>query len=170
MVQNVRHDNLAESDQKMKKVYLITDGACVGNPGPGGWACILRYDNHKKELSGSEGMTTNNRMELRAVIEGLKALLQPCEVTVITDSQYVRRGITEWLELWKAQGWRKKTKGKSGTREVLNRDLWLELETAAARHEVSWEWVKGHAGHEDNAQCDRLALKAARLAYGSQQE
>src|SRR6266849_2802122 len=135
MVQNVRHDNLAESDTQMKKVYLITDGACVGNPGPGGWACILRYDNHKKELSGSEGMTTNNRMELRAVIEGLKVLLQSCEVTVITDSQYVRRGITEWLEQWKAQGWRKKTKGKSGTREVLNRDLWLELESAASRHE-----------------------------------
>lgn len=105
-------------------------------------------------------------MELRAVIEGLKALRQPCEVTVITDSQYVHRGITEWLEKWKAQGWKRKAKGKSGTREVLNRDLWLALETVASRHKIIWRWIKGHAGHQDNIQCDRLALQAARRGQG----
>jgi ribonuclease HI len=145
----------------MKQVYLISDGACIGNPGPGGWACILRYGNHKKELFGCEEDSTNNRMELRAVIEGLTALREPCAVTVITDSQYVRKGITEWLEQWKRHGWRKKSKGKSGTRDVLNQDLWVQLESAASRHKVVWEWVKGHAGHEDNMRCDRLALMAA---------
>ena len=145
----------------MKRVLIATDGACIGNPGPGGWACILRYGNHKKELSGSQEHTTNNRMELRAVIEGLKALREPCEVTLITDSQYVRNGITQWLEQWKEQGWRKKKKGKSGTREVLNRDLWEELQEAVARHTIAWEWVKGHAEHDDNNRCDQLALMAA---------
>jgi ribonuclease HI len=145
----------------MKDVFLVTDGACIGNPGPGGWACILRFGTHRKELFGSEPHTTNNRMELRAVIEGLKALREPCAVTVITDSQYVRNGITQWLENWKSHGWRKKKKGGSGTRDVLNRDLWEELDAAAARHRVEWEWVKGHAGHEENIRCDRLALSAA---------
>lgn len=145
----------------MKEVYLISDGACIGNPGPGGWACILRYGDHKKELSGGEKSSTNNRMELRAVIEGLKALKESCSVTVITDSQYVRNGITQWLPQWKARGWRKRTKGSSGTREVLNQDLWQELDAATAGHEIRWEWVKGHAGHEDNMRCDRLALIAA---------
>jgi len=145
----------------MKQITLTTDGACIGNPGPGGWACVLRFGPHHKELFGSEQHTTNNRMELRAVIEGLKALREPCEVTVITDSEYVKNGITQWLFMWKKQGWRKKTKGKSGTREVLNRDLWEELERAMARHETKWQWVKGHAGHEDNVRCDQLALVAA---------
>lgn len=145
----------------MKDVLLVTDGACIGNPGPGGWACILRFGTHRKELFGSEPHTTNNRMELRAVIEGLKALREPCAVTVITDSQYVKNGITQWLENWKSHGWRKKKKGESGTRDVLNRDLWEELDAAAARHRVEWEWVKGHAGHEENIRCDRLALSAA---------
>lgn len=145
----------------MKKVLVVTDGACIGNPGPGGWACILRFGTHRKELSGSEHHTTNNRMELRAVIEGLRALREPCAVTVVTDSQYVRNGITQWLENWKNHGWRKKKKGDSGTRDVLNRDLWEELDAAVARHSVEWEWVKGHAGHEDNMRCDRLALSAA---------
>ena len=150
----------------MKQVYLISDGACIGNPGPGGWACILRYGNHKKELFGCEEDSTNNRMELRAVIEGLTALREPCSVTVITDSQYVRKGITEWLEQWKRRGWRKRSKGKSGTKEVLNRDLWVQLENAASRHKIVWEWVKGHAGHEDNMRCDRLALMAAEKRLG----
>jgi ribonuclease HI len=147
--------------REMKQVYLITDGACIGNPGPGGWACILRYHGHEKELVGHEAHTTNNRMELRAVIEGLKALREPCQVTVTTDSQYVRKGITEWLQGWKEKGWRKSRKGRSGSKEVLNKDLWLELEKATERHVVVWEWVKGHAGHEDNVRCDRLALVAA---------
>ncbi len=145
----------------MKQICLTTDGACIGNPGPGGWACVLRFGSHRKELFGSEEHTTNNRMELRAVIEGLKALREPCEVTVVTDSQYVRNGITQWLPEWKAHGWRKKRKGNSGTRDVLNRDLWEELEDAMARHEMKWEWVKGHAGHQDNTRCDQLALIAA---------
>ena len=145
----------------MKKVLVITDGACIGNPGPGGWACILRFGTHHKELFGSEEHTTNNRMELRAVIEGLKALREPCQVTVVTDSQYVKNGITQWLPQWKARGWLKRKKGQSGTRQVLNRDLWEELEGASARHRLDWEWVKGHAGHEDNVRCDRLALMAA---------
>jgi len=146
----------------MKQVTLATDGACIGNPGPGGWACILRFRTHCKELFGSEGHTTNSRMEMRAVIEGLRALREPCQVTVVTDSQYVRDGITQWLPEWKAHGWRKKKKGTSGTQEVLNRDLWQDLEDAIARHEIKWEWVKGHAGHEDNVLCDRLAFKAAK--------
>jgi ribonuclease HI len=153
----------------MKQVYLITDGACIGNPGPGGWACILRYLGREKELVGHESHSTNNRMELRAVIEGLKALREPCHVTVITDSQYVRKGITEWLEGWKQKGWRKRRKGRSGTKEVLNKDLWLELEKATERHIVLWEWVKGHAGHEDNVRCDRLALMAAQSGNLSNQ-
>ncbi len=127
----------------------------------------MRYHSHKKELFGHEAHTTNNRMELRAVIEGLKAIREPCQVTVVTDSQYVRKGITEWLETWKQKGWRKQKKGKSGTKEVLNRDLWLELEKAAKRHAVVWEWIKGHAGHEDNARCDHLALMAAQRQISS---
>jgi len=145
----------------MKQICLTTDGACIGNPGPGGWACVLRFGNHHKEMFGSAAHTTNNRMELRAVIEGLKALREPCEVTVVTDSQYVKNGITQWLPDWKAHGWLKKTKGKLGTREVLNRDLWEELEGALGRHKTKWEWVKGHAGNQDNARCDQLALAAA---------
>jgi ribonuclease HI len=147
----------------MKQICLVTDGACIGNPGPGGWACLLRYGQHRKELFGSEGHTTNNRMELRAVIEGLKALREPCEVTIVTDSQYVRNGITQWLPEWKAHGWRRKRKGSSGTRNVLNRDLWQELESALSRHKTQWQWVKGHAGHEDNMRCDQLAVTAAQM-------
>jgi ribonuclease HI len=146
----------------MKQISLVTDGACVGNPGPGGWACLLRYGGHHRELYGHEEYTTNNRMELRAVIEGLKALREPCEVTIITDSQYVKNGITQWLPRWKANGWRKVRKGKSGTRDVLNRDLWQELENALIGHKTCWQWVKGHAGYADNVRCDELALVAAR--------
>lgn len=146
----------------MQKVTLVTDGACIGNPGPGGWACILRFDVQHRELFGAEKHTTNNRMEMRAVIEGLKTLSESHHVIVTTDSQYVRNGITKWVHQWKRQGWKKKTRGASGTLEVLNRDLWEELDSLAARHTVDWKWVRGHAGHADNVRCDNLALRAAR--------
>jgi ribonuclease HI len=141
----------------MKAVTLITDGACLGNPGPGGWACVLRYNNHHKELCGSEPRTTNNRMELTAVIQGLRALRQPCRVIVVTDSQYVKNGITLWIHGWKRKGWM--TASKTA---VLNKELWISLEEEVARHQVSWEWVKGHADHEDNNRADELAARAAR--------
>ncbi len=146
----------------MQRVTLVTDGACIGNPGPGGWACILRYEARHAELFGAEEHTTNNRMEMRAVIEGLKTLQEPSHILVTTDSQYVRNGITKWIEQWKRQGWQKKQRGASGTLEVLNRDLWEELDSLAARHQVDWKWVRGHAGHADNLRCDHLALLAAR--------
>ena len=141
----------------MKRVHLITDGACIGNPGPGGWACILRYGGHKKEMSGSAPETTNNRMELTAAIEGLRALKQPCEVEVITDSEYVKNGITNWIHGWKRNGWRTSSK-----KPVVNQDLWRELDTLAAKHSTKWTWTKGHADHDDNNRCDELATQAAR--------
>ena len=141
----------------LKKVQLITDGACIGNPGPGGWACVLRYGDHKKELYGADKQTTNNRMELMAAIEGLRALKQPCEVEVITDSQYVKNGITSWIENWKRKGW--KTKDK---KPVVNQDLWQELDKQNRRHRSTWSWTKGHASHADNNRCDELATRAAR--------
>jgi ribonuclease HI len=145
----------------MKQVTLVTDGACLGNPGPGGWACILRHGQQTKELSGSEPHTTNNRMELRAVIEGLRTLKEPCGVTVITDSQYVKNGITQWIHKWKRNGWQ-----TSNKTPVLNRELWIALDTEVARHQVQWEWVKGHAAHEDNNRADELALRAAQEQPG----
>lgn len=141
----------------MKEVTLITDGACIGNPGPGGWACILRHGRTAKELFGSEPHTTNNRMELTAVIQGLRAMKEPCRVTVVTDSQYVKNGITSWIHGWKRKGW-KTTTGSP----VMNKELWIALEEEAARHRVHWEWVKGHADHADNNRCDELATAAAR--------
>jgi ribonuclease HI len=141
----------------MKEVTLITDGACIGNPGPGGWACILRYNGNMKELFGSEPHTTNNRMELTAVIQGLRAMKEPCRVTVVTDSQYVKNGITLWIHGWKRKGWKTSTGSP-----VMNRELWMALEEEAARHKVTWEWVKGHADHADNNRCDELATAAAR--------
>jgi ribonuclease HI len=141
----------------MKKVQLITDGACLGNPGPGGWACILRYGRHRKEISGGEPQTTNNRMELTAAVEGLSALKQPCEVEIITDSQYLKNGITSWIRLWKKSGW--KTADKS---PVKNRDLWERLEELAARHRTHWVWTRGHADHDDNNRADELAREAAK--------
>jgi len=140
----------------MKKVQLITDGACRGNPGPGGWAAILRYGRHRKELSGSEPYTTNNRMELRAAIEGLRALKEPCEVEIVTDSEYLKRGITEWIGNWKRRGWSKVNK-----KAVLNQDLWRELDELASRHKTRWIWTRGHADHPDNLRADELAAKAA---------
>ena len=141
----------------MKKVQLITDGACIGNPGPGGWACILRYGDKKKELFGSERQTTNNRMELTAAVEGLTALREPCEVEIVTDSQYVKNGITKWVANWKKNGWR-----TSDKKAVLNQDLWEELDRQNARHHTVWSWTKGHADHVDNNRCDELATTAAR--------
>ena len=141
----------------MKKVQLITDGACIGNPGPGGWACILRYGDRKKELWGSEPQTTNNRMELTAAVQGLETLKEACEVEVVTDSQYVKNGITTWIHNWKRNGWM--TKAKS---PVINQDLWEALDAQTARHTMRWTWTKGHAVHADNNRADELATQAAR--------
>jgi ribonuclease HI len=141
----------------VKKVHLITDGACLGNPGPGGWACILRYNAHKKELWGSEAQTTNNRMELRAAIEGLRALNQDCDVEVVTDSEYLKNGITTWIHSWKRKGWMTAAK-----KPVVNQDLWKQLDEQVTRHKTTWSWTKGHASHQDNNRCDELASEAAR--------
>jgi ribonuclease HI len=137
-------------------VELFTDGACLGNPGPGGWAALLRRDRHERELHGGELHTTNNRMELLAVICGLEALRKPCMVRVTTDSQYVMRGIQEWMPRWIAKGWR-----TAGGDPVKNRDLWERLNAALAQHETQWSWVKGHAGHVENERVDVLARSAA---------
>jgi len=143
-------------------VELYTDGACLGNPGPGGWAALLRFNGTEKELSGGDPDTTNNRMEMQAVIEGLKALSRPSTVTVYTDSQYVQKGITEWINGWKAKGW--KTAAK---KPVKNVDLWLELDKTQERHSVTWQWVKGHAGHPENERVDDLARQEAeKIQYG----
>ena len=141
----------------MKSVQLITDGACLGNPGPGGWAYILRYNEHKREVSGHQGHTTNNRMELTAVIHGLRAIKEPCKVEVITDSEYVKNGITTWIHNWKRNGW--KTAAK---KPVVNQDLWMDLDHETSTHDIRWTWTKGHAGHDDNNRCDELATRAAR--------
>jgi ribonuclease HI len=141
----------------MKKVKLITDGACIGNPGPGGWACILRYNSQKRELVGSEPDTTNNRMELTAAVRGLNTLTEPCEVVIVTDSEYLKSGITRWIREWKRNGW--KTVGKQAVR---NRDLWQELDSQVTRHKTRWVWTKGHASHPDNNRADELAARAAR--------
>ncbi len=147
----------------MKKVQLITDGSCLGNPGPGGWACILRYNGNTRETFGSERDTTNNRMELQAAVEGLGALKERCDVELITDSNYVKNGITTWIHRWKANGWRTADK-----KPVANQDLWQELEFQASRHNVKWEWTKGHASHDDNNRCDELAQAAARGQLSSE--
>ena len=133
-------------------IQIFTDGACRGNPGPGGWGVILRSGSYEKELFGGEQSTTNNRMELRAAIEGLAALKRPSRVTVTTDSQYVRQGITQWIEGWKRNQWR-----TSAKKPVKNQDLWQLLDELTSRHEVTWEWVKGHSGHPDNELADALA-------------
>jgi ribonuclease HI len=136
----------------LKAVEIFTDGACRGNPGPGGWGVLLRYGDRERELYGGERETTNNRMELRAAIEGLKALKEPCHVTLTTDSVYVKNGITEWLANWKKKGWK-----TANRKPVKNADLWRALDEQNNRHQVSWHWVKGHSGHRENDIADQLA-------------
>ena len=140
----------------MNKIEIYTDGACKGNPGPGGWGVLLRSGRHEKELFGGEPVTTNNRMELTAVIKGLAALTRPCYVDLYLDSQYVRQGITGWIHGWKAKGWK-----TASNQPVKNVDLWKELDTLvnSGGHQIHWHWVKGHAGHEDNERADALANK-----------
>jgi len=138
-------------------VEIFTDGACSGNPGPGGWGALLRYRGHEKELAGGEAETTNNRMELMAVIAALEALKRPSPVRIVTDSAYVKNGITQWLPRWKANGWR-----TAGKKPVKNQDLWERLERACANHRIEWEWVKGHAGHDENERADVLARSQIR--------
>ena len=141
----------------MKKVQLITDGSCIGNPGPGGWAAILRFGEKEREMFGSEPKTTNNRMELKAAVEALRALKESCEVEIVTDSNYLKHGITEWIHKWKRNRWMTGDK-----KPVANQDLWRELDEQAARHKMVWQWTKGHASHADNNRCDELAQAAAR--------
>jgi ribonuclease HI len=141
----------------MKQIKLITDGSCLGNPGPGGWACILRYNSQEREMWGYAPHTTNNRMELTAAIEGLRALKERCNVEIVTDSEYVKNGITSWIQGWKRKNWMTASK-----KPVVNRDLWEELDRLVAGHDVKWQWTKGHASHEDNNRCDELAQRAAR--------
>ena len=144
------------------RVEIFTDGACSGNPGVGGWGAILRYKDTEKELSGGELNTTNNRMELTAVIEALKALKTTCNITLYTDSKYVMNGITEWLDNWKKNGW--KTSNKKG--EVKNIDLWKALDELVLKHEIRWVWVKGHAGHIENERVDTLARSEVQKLKG----
>ena len=143
----------------MDKVEIYTDGACRGNPGPGGWGALLRKGGHEKRLFGGAPATTNNRMELQAAIEALRALSRNCEVVIWTDSEYVKKGMTEWLPGWKARGWRTAAKAP-----VKNADLWQALEAEAVKHQVEWRWVKGHAGHELNEHADFLAGKGLKEA------
>ena len=140
----------------MKQVEIFTDGACKGNPGPGGWGVLLRAGKHEKEISGSEPQTTNNRMEMTAVIRGLNALIEPCRVELYTDSKYVVEGITKWVHGWKRKGWINASK-----QPVRNADLWHDLIEVAQRHTIEWEWVKGHNGHPENERVDKLASDAA---------
>ncbi|WP_445783521.1 ribonuclease HI [Sphingorhabdus sp.] len=140
----------------MKQLEIFTDGACKGNPGPGGWGAVIRYGKHEKEISGSDPDTTNNRMELSATIQALKILIEPCEVKLHTDSRYVIDGITKWIHGWQRNGWKNASK-----QPVSNIDLWHDLIEATARHQVEWIWVKGHNGHPENERADRLASDAA---------
>lgn len=135
-----------------EQVEIFSDGACKGNPGPGGWGALMRYGGNEKELCGGEANTTNNRMELMAVIRALEALKRPCRVRITTDSQYVKRGVTEWMSRWKRNGWR-----TADRKPVKNQDLWERLDEALSRHELTWKWVKGHAGHAENERADQLA-------------
>ena len=136
----------------MSSVYLYTDGACKGNPGVGGWGALLRYGSHEKELYGGETHTTNNRMELTAIIAGLSTLARPCEVVICTDSQYVKNGMESWIHSWKRNGWQTASK-----KPVKNEDLWKQLDEQVKRHQVTWTWVKGHSGHPENERADALA-------------
>lgn len=154
-------------DRVPPRVSIHTDGGCLGNPGVGGWAAVMESGGRRKEISGGELATTNNRMELRAAIEALAQLKKPCAVEMHTDSQYVRNGITKWLAGWKKNGWKTASK-----QPVKNEDLWRTLDVAASRHEVAWHWVKGHAGHDDNERCDQLcgeAMDAVKRQHTHQQ-
>lgn len=145
-----------------KRVQIFTDGACLGNPGPGGWAAILVWGPHRKEISGGEEYTTNNRMELRAAIEALRALKEPAEVDLYTDSAYLKRGVSEWLPRWKEQGWKRK-EGRN-LKPVANVDLWQELDELLKVHRVNFHWVEGHSGHPENTRANALARQAMRAA------
>lgn len=147
---------MTASPKPLKQVDIFTDGACKGNPGPGGWGAILRMGRHEKELSGHEAETTNNRMEMTAVIRALNALREPCAVTLHTDSRYVVDGMTKWIDGWKRKGW-----VNASRQPVRNADLWHDLIEAARRHRIDWQWVKGHDGHPENERADRLASAAA---------
>lgn len=146
---------MTEQSRVENQVALFTDGACSGNPGPGGWGVLLRYRESEKELSGGEPATTNNRMEMLAVINGLEALKKPVRVRIYTDSQYVMKGVTEWLASWKRRGWK-----TADRRPVKNMDLWQRLEAALVPHQVEWQWVRGHSGHPENERVDQLARAA----------
>ena len=139
----------------MKKVKIYTDGACKGNPGRGGWGAVLQYGNSEKEISGFQTETTNNIMELTAAVEALKLLKEPCEITLTTDSTYVKNGISKWIFSWKKNGWKTASK-----KSVKNKELWQELELLSKNHSINWKWVKGHSGHPENERCDQLANEA----------
>jgi ribonuclease HI len=143
----------------LKQLEIFTDGACKGNPGPGGWGAVIRYGKHEKEISGGDPDTTNNRMELAAAIQALKILIEPCHIKLHTDSKYVLDGITKWIHGWQRNGWKNASK-----QPVRNADLWRDLIDATARHQVEWIWVKGHNGHPENERADRLASDAAEVA------
>jgi ribonuclease HI len=143
----------------VKQLEIFTDGACKGNPGPGGWGAVIRYGKHEKEIAGGDPDTTNNRMELSAAIQALKTLSEPCHVKLHTDSKYVLDGITKWIHGWQRNGWKNASK-----QPVRNADLWRDLIDAVARHQVEWIWVKGHNGHPENERADRLASDAAEVA------
>ncbi len=140
------------------QVSIYTDGSCSGNPGPGGWGALLRFRKAEKELSGFEASTTNNRMELTAAVRAFRALTEPCLVDIYTDSEYLKKGITDWIHNWKKLGWRRGSPGK--TRPLANADLWKDLDRAISEHKVSWHWVRGHAGHPENERADKLATTA----------
>ena len=143
-----------KKDNMDKKIYIYTDGACKGNPGPGGWGALMVYNSTEKEFYGGEQHTTNNRMEMTAAIKALNQLTRPCEVVLTTDSQYLRQGITQWIANWKKRGW--KTAAKQ---PVKNKDLWQQLDELEQKHSISWNWVKGHSGHRENERADELANK-----------
>ncbi len=140
------------------RVIIFTDGACSGNPGPGGWGALLRFGKTEKELSGFEASTTNNRMELTAAVKAFQALKEPCQVEIYTDSEYLKKGITDWINNWKKLGWKRGSPGK--TRPLANADLWKELDRVISKHIVNWHWVRGHAGHPENERVDKLAAAA----------
>ena len=150
----MEHASDEAHEPRGKAINIYTDGACKGNPGPGGWGAVLEYEGEERELYGGERVTTNNRMELTAVIEALAALKRPCRIVLHTDSQYVQKGITEWLRGWKARGWRTASK-----EPVKNVDLWKKLDEAVQDHHIRWVWVKGHSGHDGNERADALANK-----------